>query len=129
MTLGWHRPCPRRERRTVEPPDDPESWTDEQWIAWLERVDADTEAEPEGPPTKHGRSTGVQLLGAAMLGMHQAIYGDTETDIVLVVDASGDPPDPETLEIHIDPEDPDASTVTVRPWLQDETSLPDDVGD
>ena len=62
----------------------------------------------------------MQLLGAAMLGMHKAIYGDTEDEIVMVIEADGEPLDPEELEVHIDPEDPDASTVTVRPWLHDD---------
>jgi len=100
----------------AELPEDPETWTDEQWIEWLEQVDADAAPEPSGHPLKH-RSPGVQLMGAAMLGMHRAIYGDNEPDIVMVVDAEGDPLEPEELEVHIDPDDPDASTVTVRPWL------------
>lgn len=104
----------------VDVPDDPESWSDEQWLEWLR--DVDDEAGPDQPPrvAKHHRSTGIQLMGAAMLGMHQAIYGDTEPQIMMVVDADGEPPDPTVLEVDLDPEDPDASTVTVRPWLQEE---------
>jgi hypothetical protein len=100
-------------------PDDPETWSDEQWIAWLEEVDAEAAPQPEGHPLQH-KSPGIQLLGAAMLGMHRAIYGDTEPEIVMIVDAEGDPMEPEELEVHIVPEDPDASTVTVRPWLHDD---------
>jgi hypothetical protein len=33
--------------------------------------------------------------------------------------------DPEELEVHVDPEDPDASTVTVRPWLHDRQQPPE----
>jgi len=107
-------------------PDDPETWTDDQWLAWLEEVDAEASPEPEGPPIKRGRSATATVIGAAMLGMHRAIYGDTETDIVMVVDAGGDPPEPEALEVHLDPEDPEGSTVTVRPWLCDDDSERDD---
>jgi hypothetical protein len=106
------------------PPDDPDSWTDEQWIEWLEQVDAESPPEPEGPPERH-RTPGIQFLGAAMLGMHRAIYGDSEPEITIVVDAEGDPMDPEELEVHVDPEDPDASTVTVRPWLHDRQQPPE----
>jgi hypothetical protein len=99
------------------PPDDPSEWDDDEWLEWLAEVDAEAPDEPDGPPRRRGRSLTVTMLGSAMLGLHRAIYGDYETDIVMVVDAGGDPPDPEPLEVHLDPEDPDASTVTVRPWL------------
>ena len=39
------------------------------------------------------------------------------------------PPEPEALEIHLDPEDPEASMVTVCPWLHEdeiETALDDE---
>ena len=102
------------------PPDDPESWTDEQWIEWLEQVDAEAGPEEPGNPARHTRSLGVQLMGAAMLGLHKAIYGDTEDEIVMVVEADGEGIDPEELEVHIDPDDPDASTVIFRPWLHED---------
>jgi len=107
-------------------PDDPETWTDDQWLAWLEEVDAEAAPEPEGHPVKRGKSATATIIGAAMLGMHRAIYGDTETDIVMVVDAGGDPPEPEALEVHLHPEDPEASTVTVRPWLREDDRESDD---
>lgn len=99
------------------PPDDPDSWSEEQWLEWLADVDAESPPPPEGHPARPRRSTGIQLMGAAMLGMHRAIYGSEEPQIMVVVDADGDPPDPEELEVELDPEDPDASRVTVRPWL------------
>ena len=101
-------------------PDDPETWTDEQWLAWLEEVDEEAPPEPDGHPARPRRSLPSSLMGAAMLGMHRAIYGDTEPEVVIVVDADGEPPDPEELDVHLVPDDPDASTVTVRPWLHDE---------
>jgi len=100
------------------PPDDADRWSDEEWLAWLEEVDAETPPEPEGRPVRPRRSVPTQMLGAAMLGLHRVIYGDSEPDVQIVVDADGEPPDPEQLEVHLDPEDPDASTVTVRPWVE-----------
>jgi hypothetical protein len=108
-----------RGRVALPPPEDADSWSDEEWLAWLEDVDAEAPPEPEGHPARPRRSVPSQMLGAAMLGMHRAIYGDTEPDILIVVDADGDPLEPEMLEVHLDPEDPDASTVTVRPWLEE----------
>jgi hypothetical protein len=104
----------------LPPPEDADSWSDEEWLAWLEDVDAEAAPEPEGHPARPRRSMPTQMLGAAMLGMHRAIYGETEPDIQIVVDADGEPPEPEKLEVHLDPEDPDASTVTVRPWLDED---------
>jgi len=103
------------------PPDDPDAWTEEEWLAWLADVDAEAPPAPGGHPVRRARSVGVTLMGAAMLGMQRAIYGDSDDpDIVMVVDADGDPPGPEELEVRLDPEDPDASTVTVRPWLHEQ---------
>ena len=102
------------------PPEDPDSWSEEQWLAWLEEVDAEAGPQPTGHPRRPAHSPGVQLLGAAMLGMHRAIYGTDQPQIVMIVDADGDPPDDEELEIDLDPDDPDASTVTVRPWLHED---------
>jgi len=103
------------------PPDDPDAWSEEEWLTWLAEVDAEAAPEPEGRPGRPDRSLGVTLMGAAMLGMQRAIFGDSaDPQIVLVVDADGDPPDPERLEIRLDHADPDASSVTVRPWLADD---------
>ena len=100
------------------PPDDPEEWTDDEWLAWLAEVDAEAGVQPESHPARRARDhLPASLLGAAMLGMHRAIYGAQEPDVVVVVDAGGDPPEPEALEVDLDPDDPEASHVTVRPWL------------
>jgi hypothetical protein len=103
-----------------ELPDDPESWSDEEWLTWLEEVDAEAPPLPEDHPSRPRRNVPSALLGAAMLGLHRAIYGDNEAEIEIVIEADSDPEDPERLEVHLDPEDPDASTVTVRPWIEDD---------
>lgn len=102
-------------------PEDADSWSDDEWLTWLADVDAESPPEPEGHPLRPGRSLPSAMLGAAMLGLHRVIYGDTDTQVQIVVDAGGDP-EPERLEVHLDPDDPDASQVTVRPWLDDDTS-------
>ena len=101
------------------PPDDPDDWSEEEWLAWLAEVDAEAPPEPSGHPRRRHRSATVTVIGSAMLGLHRAMYGEQEEDIVMVVEADGDPPDGSELEIRLDPDDPDASTVTVRPWLHD----------
>jgi hypothetical protein len=94
-----------------QPPADAADWTDEQWIAWLKATDAQA-AEDEGPHPVAEHSMPASLLGAAMKGMHDAIYGHHEKDILVVADDSGDPPAPDDLDLHIDPEHP--SVVVVK---------------
>lgn len=101
-----------------EPPRDPEDWTDEQWLAWL--VDTDTLEAEEA--VRHQRVVArwrdrpsSQVLGAAMLGLRDAIYGRPDDEIVIVEDASGDPPGDEDAPIvHLDPDQPERSEVVVR---------------
>jgi hypothetical protein len=73
------------------------------------------EDEPEWVAPE--RPLGVRLTGAAMRGLHRAIYGTQEEAVVVVADASGDPPSPDGLDLHLDPDHPEASTVTVRRWV------------
>ena len=102
------------------PPEDPNTWTDDEWFEWLAEVDDEAPPDATGHPRKPRSAVGT-VLGAAMVGLANVIYGEKQTDIVMVVEADGDPPDDEVLDVYLDPEDPDASTVTVRPWLEGET--------
>jgi hypothetical protein len=100
------------------PPDNPEDWTHEQWLAWLAATDEQTAttANPQPPPHRP-RSTSARLLYAGMLGLHQAIYGVEPDQPAIVVDADGDPAEPESLEVHLEPDHPEDSSVIVRSWL------------
>ena len=93
------------------PPDDPDDWTDEQWLAWLQAGDA----EGVGPvaPVRHRRPTTGGLLGNAMLGLAEAMYGPQRPKIVVQAEAPGDPHGDE-LELHLDPDYPERSVVVVR---------------
>jgi hypothetical protein len=101
-----------------EPPDDPEAWTDEEWLAWLARTDAGATDDDGGQNRVVARwrdRSGSQVLGAAMLGLRDAIYGRPGEEIVIVEDASGDPPgDEDTPVVHLDPDSPQRSEVVVR---------------
>ena len=106
----------------VVPPADPEEWTDEQWIAWLNATDEDQViddlAEVETGPTtlmgKVARSGGGQVVGQAMLGMAQAIWGTTKDEIVQIADGGGEPEPDEPFTVHLDPDHPERSTVVFR---------------
>jgi len=98
------------------PPENPESWSDEQWIAWLQSTD-DPDAR-DGPgaaaPRHWSRRRPASMLGAAMLGMHEVLYGRRDDEIAIVVDAGGDPPGGDVPEVHLDPDHPERSEVIVR---------------
>jgi hypothetical protein len=91
-----------------EPPDDPESWTDEQWITWLEATDDPDDGGGAGKrgPRRWNNRRPASVLGAAMLGMYEVIYGHKD-EIVIVADAGGDPPGDDLPEVHLDPERPE----------------------
>ena len=98
----------------VAPPADPEAWTDAQWIAWLDATDRVGDGERR-PPSRR-RITGrrpASALGAAMVGLHEVLYGRTE-EAAIVVECGGDPPRPDQPEVHLDPEHPERSTVVVH---------------
>jgi hypothetical protein len=114
--VRWTAVQPPPDPVTGPPPDDPESWSDEQWLAWLEATD---DLEGADSTTRHKRARTVRgrpahMLGAAMLGLRDAIYGRPDEDVVIVADASGDPPGDDSPQVFLDPEHPERSEVKVR---------------
>jgi len=117
------------------PPPDPEDWTDEQWLEWLRATDEAENsdgARHEGGRRAHRRGG---ALGAAMLGLRDAIYGRPDEEAAVVVDGSGDPPNDDEPQVLLDREHPERSQVVVHrpqnPAVSDEsdeprTSLPDE---
>lgn len=102
-------------------PDDPDDWTDEQWLAWLAEGDLLAEADTQervGPSRRAAfmDGLGAKMLAASMRGLNDAIYGPKD-EPAIVIDAAGDPPDPEGLDVRLDPDHPEQSIVVVRPWL------------
>lgn len=99
------------------PPHDPEDWTDDQWIAWLEKTDDAAAKGAPGPVTPLGRithSTGGSVLGHAMLGMASALYGPERSEIVIVVEGSSQSDDDEPFAVHLDPDHPERSVVVFK---------------
>lgn len=100
-------------------PGDAQDWTDEQWLAWLAEGDAAGvagEASASAAPTGRRRSLGGEMVAAAMSGLAEAMYGPREKPAI-IVNASGDPPGDNGLDVQLDPEHPEHSVVVVRPWL------------
>jgi len=95
------------------PPDDAENWSDEEWLAWLDSTDDDGAAQPYVATVPKKRSVGAQMLGAAMLGLHEMMYGKREEKQVQIARAPG-PPDDQDIEITLDPDDPSNSEVRFK---------------
>ncbi len=104
------------------PPVDPEEWTDEQWLAWLEATDPDPahrptpEEEAEKGPVSLGarltRSSGGAVLGSAMTGLAQAMYGQNDEQVE--VTEAPDQPEDEDLVVHLDRDHPERSVAVVK---------------
>lgn len=103
----------------IEPPSDPDEWTDEQWLGWLKATDDVLSDEPEESISKIVRqivqSTPGQVIGQAMLGMAQAIYGHQDEDVVIVVEGNGEATDDEPFAVRLDPDHPERSSVVFKP--------------
>lgn len=103
---------------SLEPPADPEQWTDEQWLAWLAETEpGPDEAEQPRVVARWRDRPAAGVLGAAMLGLRDAIYGRPDDEVVIVADAPGDPPGDDDPVVRLDPDHPERSEVVVRqPW-------------
>ncbi|MHB1250563.1 MAG: hypothetical protein ACYC0I_00335 [Acidimicrobiales bacterium] len=103
----------------IEPPSDPNEWTDEQWLEWLKATDDVLAEEPEQAisdlVSKIARSAPGQALGQAMLGMAQAMYGRQDDDVVIVVEGNSETEDDEPFAVQLDLKHPERSSVTFKP--------------
>ncbi|MFN8051812.1 MAG: hypothetical protein U0Q22_10270 [Acidimicrobiales bacterium] len=82
--------------------------------------DEDDEILPSSGVGKFRRNTvaGAVMNGVA-LGLRDVFDPVVREEAPIVQDAPGEPDDPRHVDTHLDPDDPVASTVTVRPWLAD----------
>jgi hypothetical protein len=95
-----------------QPPPDPESWTDEQWLTWLKATDdaLETDSAPAPVSFRVTRSAGGQALGDAMRGLANAMYGPKDEDLIIVSEAGGQPEEDEPFVVHLDRDHPERST-------------------
>jgi hypothetical protein len=99
------------------PPPNPEDWTDDQWIEWLKKTDAAAAEGATRPVTAIGRvthSAGGSLLGQAMLGMANAMYGREDNEVVVVIEGRSQPDEDEPFAVRLDTEHPERSVVVFR---------------
>jgi hypothetical protein len=105
-----------------EPPADPEAWTDEQWLTWLAATDGEGYGGGDGDEVagdvtrmaSFAKRPAAKALGAAMIGLRNAMYGVPDDEIVAVADASGDPPNDDVHDMYLDPDDPGRSRIVVH---------------
>jgi hypothetical protein len=110
---------------TGEPPDDPEDWTDEQWLGWLEETDAEVIVDHAVRPGFWDRSAVEartrRQAASALRVMHDLYHGIApREEVAIVIEASGDPPSPDGIDVDLDPDDPAASTAVVHVHLTPE---------
>jgi hypothetical protein len=100
------------------PPFDPDEWTDERWLEWLKAPDEVRGSEADVPVTTLAsrivRSTPGHMLGQAMIGMAQAIYGRQDDEIVIVVEGNSEPHEDELFAVRLDPDHPERSSVVFK---------------
>jgi hypothetical protein len=94
----------------VEPPEDPDAWTHEQWIEWLQALgDA---PDSDAPVRRRRSSRNGSMLGAAMMGLEQVVFGRVaKPEIVIEAEADGQ----DDGLVLLDPDDPAASVIAVPP--------------
>ena len=101
------------------PPNDPDDWSAEEWQEYLQSTAADAEAdaaeetaaeEGAGRFRKLKASAGGAVMGAALLGIEQALYGERPSAEV-VAEAESDDPDRD-LSL-FDPDDPRSATLSL----------------
>ena len=103
------------------PPNDPDDWSAEEWQEYLQATAAEAEAGTEGDDAAGaeegaGRfrrlkaSAGGAVMGAALLGIEQALYGERPSAEV-VAEAESDDPDRD-LSL-FDPDDPRSATLSL----------------
>jgi len=102
----------------VQPPSDPDEWTDEKWLAWLKATDdlASDELDESISEVvmRIVQSTPGLVIGQAMLGMAQAIYGRQKDEIVIVVEGNGESADDEPFAVRLDFDHPERSLVEFK---------------
>ena len=91
-----------------EPPEDPADWTEEQWLEWLATAPLDPDTGRAHPLSRATSSPTGVALGAAMLGMHEAIFGERPT-AEIVAEVPGDGLDDGALQLDLD--DPAGSRI------------------
>lgn len=92
------------------PPDDPDAWTHDQWIEWLNALEAAPDSDV--PVSRRRQRLDGLVMGAAMMGLERGMYGKVaKPEIVIEVEADGQ----DDGLVTIDPDDPSATVISLPP--------------
>ena len=69
-----------------------------------------------GQVDEHWRPKVVAALNGMALGLRDVFDPVVREEPPIVQDAPGEPHEPRHVDAHLDPDNPAASSVTVRPW-------------
>lgn len=104
--------------RSENPPLDAEQWSDNQWLEWLKATDANAIPSDEDTTvplsSRVVHSLGGQMLGQAMLGLAQVIYGQKHEEVVIVAEGNSEPVEDEPFAVSLDREHPEQSVVVFK---------------
>jgi hypothetical protein len=109
---------PVESTNSENPPRDAEQWTDDQWLEWLKATDGPaTEQFDESVPlsSRVTQSLGGQMLGQAMLGLAQVIYGQKQEEVVIIAEGTSEPEEDEPFAVSLNHEHPEQSVVVFKP--------------
>lgn len=96
----------------LEEPPEGDDWTEADWLEWLDELPPDPETGRAHPLSRVASTAGGTVIGAAMLGLEQAIYG-RRPEVEIVAEADGDGLDLGHLDL--DANDPRRSRLTLPP--------------
>jgi hypothetical protein len=99
------------------PPNDPEDWTDDEWQEYLLATAGDAAEIGGAGPTegatgfrKLKASAAGSVVGAGMMGLEQALYGERPKEEVVAEAESDDPYRDRSV---YDPDDPGSATISL----------------
>ncbi len=97
--------------------DETYQWAEAEWLppSW----EPAEPIEPTRDVDRFRRTTAGAILSAGMLGLEKVLMPERDERPPVTWESPGEPPGPPHLEFDLDPDDPAASTVTVRPWMVD----------
>lgn len=80
----------------------------------------ESEITPSSAVGKFRRTSAGAVLNGVALGLRDVFDPVIREEAPIQQEAPGAPPEPRSVDTHLDPDDPTASSVTLRPWLIEE---------
>jgi hypothetical protein len=99
-------------------PASPDTGYDWDRVEWLPDSWESTEPiEPTRKVDRFRRTTAGAIVAAGLIGVEKVFMPEREEQPAITWESPGEPPGLRQFEFDLDPDDPAASTITVRPWV------------